>query len=111
MREQPSLLCFGDAGDCRIGCTVDGLAVIQFSKPDCPPCELAHKIMEKLEEEFEERVYFGVMNVDDLPEEFITGLDIKYTPTIVLFKDGQVADFISRAVRYPTLKRKIEAHL
>lgn len=107
MSEQPSLVW--DAG--AVSCTAQGLAVIQFSKPDCQPCDIAHKIMEKLESEFFGEAYFGVMNVNDLPEEFVTGLDIKYTPTIVLFKDGVVADFVSRAVRYPTLKRKIEAHL
>lgn len=108
MSETPELVYDGTS---IVRCTAPGLAIIQFSKPDCKPCEIAHKIMERLEGEFGDRAYFGIMNVDDLSTNFITGLRIVYTPTIVLFKDGLVKDFISRAVRYPTLKRKIEAHL
>ncbi|MBW2982291.1 thioredoxin [Candidatus Woesearchaeota archaeon] len=65
--------------------------VVDFYADWCGPCQMLAPIMEKLEEEYKEKVVFVKINTDNNPAASqkygITGI-----PAVKLFKDGEVAD-------------------
>jgi thioredoxin len=65
--------------------------VVDFYADWCGPCHMLAPIMEKVEDEFEGKVVFVKINVDNNPksskEYGVTGI-----PAVKIFKDGAVAD-------------------
>lgn len=57
----------------------------------CPPCKKLAPIMEKLDEEYKEKVSFCKMNLDENPE---TGndLSVNVIPTVILYVNGVIKD-------------------
>ncbi len=64
-----------------------GYWFVDFWAPWCGPCKMAAPVIEELASEYEGKVKFGKVNVDDYPD-----LAQKYNtmsiPTCILFKDG-----------------------
>lgn len=68
--------------------------LIDFFAEWCPPCKALSPILEKLEEEFGEKVVFAKINVDTAP---LTAhkFGINPIPTVILLKKGEpVANFV-----------------
>ena len=59
----------------------------------CGPCHIIAPGIDRLANEYEGRIKFGLLDVDEDPE-----IKIKYgvrdLPTIILFRNGEVEDFI-----------------
>ncbi len=70
----------------------------------CAPCRMVGPIVEKIAEEYEGRIKVAKMDVDANPETPVK-YEISGIPTLILFKDGRVAEKIVGAVP----KSKIEA--
>ena len=67
--------------------------LVDFYGPRCPPCERLAPIFEELAREYRGRVVFGKLDADKNAR--ISGeLNIRGTPTLILFKDGTAADTI-----------------
>lgn len=68
--------------------------LVDFYADWCPPCSILTPILEKLEKEYEEKVIFAKINVDNSP---ITAqkFGINPIPVVILFKLGKpVGEFV-----------------
>ena len=66
------------------------LVLVDFWASWCGPCRMMAPIVEELAAETD-GVVFAKLNVDEYGEAAI-GLGIQAIPTLILFKDGKVAD-------------------
>ena len=68
-------------------------AMVDFWAEWCGPCKMVGPVVEELAKEYEGKVKIGKMNVDEnrqTPAKY----GIRAIPTLILFKDGQVAQMI-----------------
>lgn len=65
--------------------------LVDFFAEWCPPCKILSRILEKLEEEFKEKVVFAKINIDIAP---VTAqkFGINPIPTVILLKSGKPID-------------------
>ncbi len=68
-------------------------AMVDFWAEWCGPCKMVGPIVEELAEEFKGKVKIGKMNVDE-NRETPAKFGIRAIPTLILFKDGNVAQTI-----------------
>jgi len=84
--------------------------VVDFWAEWCGPCRMIAPIMEELSKEFEGRAKIVKCDVDTNP-----GVAAKYgirnIPTVLFFKNGQVADKQVGAVPKPNFVNKLNALL
>lgn len=69
----------------------DKLVVIDFWAEWCGPCRLIAPIIHELAEEYEGKVVFGKVNVDD-NNNLAIQYGIRNIPTVLFLKDGKVID-------------------
>jgi thioredoxin 1 len=87
-----------------------GVTVVDFWAPWCGPCRFIAPVIEQLAGEYEGRVRFGKLNVDEAPNT-AAEYGIRSIPTIGIFKDGVPVDGVVGAVPKPHLAKVIEEHL
>jgi len=80
--------------------------LIDFWAPWCGPCHMVSPVVEKLSDDYGDKMGFYKMNVDEAP---LTAQNygIMSIPTLMLFKDGQRVDQIIGAVPESTIKNMI----
>ncbi|MEX2599365.1 MAG: thioredoxin [Dehalococcoidia bacterium] len=81
--------------------------LVDFWADWCGPCKMIAPVVEELAEEYDGKFDFTKVDVDANPK---TAMDfgIRSIPTLLLFKDGQVAEQIVGAVPKTVLKQKID---
>lgn len=88
----------------------DKPVAVDFWAEWCGPCKAVAPSIEELSEEMKDTVKFGKLNVDASPE--IAGkYGIMSIPTILIYKDGNVAGQIVGALPKDELKKRISAVL
>jgi len=88
----------------------DKLLVVDFWAEWCGPCRMMSPVVDKLAEEFADRVNTGKCNVDnesELPVKF----SVRNIPTIIFVKNGELVDKQVGACTEADLRRKYEANL
>jgi thioredoxin 1 len=88
----------------------DKLVVIDFWAEWCGPCRMVAPVIHQLAEEYEGRVVFGKVDVDqngDLAAKY----GIRNIPTVLFLKNGNVADKQVGAVQKAKFDEKINALL
>ena len=65
--------------------------VVDFWAPWCGPCKMLGPVLEEVEKELGEKVDFLKINVDENPVTSQT-YKISSIPTVVIFKNGEVAN-------------------
>ena len=87
-----------------------GVAVVDFYADWCGPCKMFAPVFLEAKNEYEGRVSFAKVNVDDN-----RSLALKYKvlgiPTIIFFKDGEAVDRVSGIMDKDKLYAKIDAIL
>ena len=64
---------------------------VDFWAPWCGPCRMVSPVVEALSEQYEGKVDFYKVNVDEEPE-LARQFGIMSIPTLMLFKDGELFD-------------------
>jgi thioredoxin 1 len=82
-------------------------ALVDFWAAWCGPCRAIAPVVEELAGQYEGQVKIGKCNVDENPK--IPGqYGIRAIPTLILFKNGTVAEQITGAVSKMTLENAIK---
>jgi thioredoxin 1 len=81
--------------------------LVDFWAEWCGPCKMLSPILDELAQEFDGRIRIGKVNIDD-HQELAAQYGIHSIPTLLLFKQGQVADQIVGARSKKDLKASFE---
>ncbi len=86
----------------------DKPTVVDFWAPWCGPCKAIGPMLDELAQVYGDKVKFTKCNVDDNP--LTPGkFGIKAIPTLIFFKDGEVAEQITGMVAKSKLEDALES--
>lgn len=84
--------------------------VVDFWAPWCGPCRMIGPVVEKLSDEFKDKVKFCKINVDE-QHQMASQYQVMSIPMLIFFKGGQVVDHSMGAVPEKTLRSKVQGIL
>ena len=84
--------------------------LVDFWAEWCGPCKMIAPVLEDIAKDQVGRVTIAKLNVDDNPE-IARRFDVMSIPTLLLFKDGEVAHKMVGAKGKSQLLAEIEPHL
>ena len=85
-----------------------GAAMVDFYAPWCGPCKMMAPVIEKLAKEYDGKVKIAKLDVDDNTDT-ATKYEVQSIPTIVFFKDGEVADKLIGFQSEENLREKLDS--
>jgi thioredoxin 1 len=85
-------------------------ALVDFWAPWCGPCRMVAPIVDELATEYDGKVAFYKLNVDDNPKT-ASQYGVMSIPTLIVFKDGQPASTIVGFRPKPELKKNLDTAL
>jgi thioredoxin 1 len=86
------------------------LAVIDCWAPWCGPCKMIAPIVEELAQEYQGEIVFGKLNTDE-NQAISMRFHVMSIPTLLVFKDGELADQIVGAMPKAMLETEIKKHM
>ena len=88
----------------------DEPVLVDFWAPWCAPCRHLAPIVEELAGDYDGKVTFTKLNVDEAPN-IAVRYGIMSIPTLAVFRDGKAVDGILGAVPKSVLKGLVEKHV
>ena len=86
------------------------LVVVDCWAPWCGPCNIVAPVIEELARDYKGKIVFGKLNVDDNRDTALK-YQIMSIPTLLVFKNGKLADRIVGAMPRSLLEPKITRYL
>jgi thioredoxin 1 len=84
--------------------------VVDFWATWCGPCRMVSPIISELAQEYDGRIVVGKCDVEE-NEELAADFSIRNIPTLLFFKNGQLADKMVGAQSKARIQEKFEALL
>ena len=84
--------------------------VVDCWAPWCGPCQMLGPVIDELAKEFQGKIVFGKLNVDE-NRNTSTQYGIMSIPSLLVFKDGKHIDTFIGALPKPQLQSKLEQYI
>lgn len=81
--------------------------VVDFWAPWCGPCKMMGPIVERLAMKYDGQINIGKLNVDENPDT-CDQFGIRNIPTIILFKNGEIAERLVGVTPEPELEKHLQ---
>ena len=81
--------------------------LVDFGADWCAPCRAIGPVVDELAAEFQPRAIVGKVDVDE-QEELARRYAIRSIPSLLFFKDGEIAERVSGVVSKAALAEKLE---
>jgi thioredoxin 1 len=88
----------------------NNLAVIDCWAPWCGPCRFLTPVVEELARDYQGRIAFGKLNVDE-NQRVARQYGIMSIPTLLIFKNGKMVDQLIGAMPRNMLEPRITIHM
>ena len=72
----------------------DRPALVDFWAEWCGPCKMVAPVLERLSQEYEGRMTFAKLNIDEFPE-ISSRFGVRSIPTMIIFRKGKTATRIT----------------
>ena len=92
--------------------TIDNneIVILDFWAEWCGPCKMIAPSVEKISEEYSDKLKVGKLDVDSNPNISST-FGIRSIPTLLIFKNGAPVDQIVGAVSKEVISSKVDNHI
>jgi thioredoxin 1 len=88
----------------------DQPVLVDFWAEWCGPCRMIAPVLDELADSMDGKVQIAKLNVDE-NQEIAVNYQVQSIPTLILFKNGQIADRVMGAVPKAALEQFIERNL